>query len=102
MLRIEDDVGNIAHAEFKAVVFFQDLPLHSLAINEGPMLAALVDDVETSIFGNDDCVIARNARVGNDEILINLATDGERAVVEIDGLLFIALHEHQGGKDSRT
>src|SRR5216683_760593 len=46
-------------------------------------------------------MVAGDARVGDNQILINLASDGERSMVEIDGALIVPLHEDQRGENSR-
>src|SRR5713101_1456269 len=46
-------------------------------------------------------MVAGDARVGDNQILINLASDGERSMVEVDGALIVPLHEDQRGENSR-
>ena len=101
MMGMKDDVGNIAHAELDAIVALQRLALHPLAVDERSMLAALVDDAELAVFGGDQGVVAGDARVGDDQVLVHLAAHRERSVVEVDGALVVPLHENQGGKNSR-
>ena len=47
---MKNDVGDIADAEFKAIIPFQGLALNPLAVDEGPMLAALIDHAELPVF----------------------------------------------------
>ncbi len=47
-------------------------------------------------------VVARYARVGDDEVFINLATHAERRAVEHDIFLIVALDKHQRGKHTGT
>ena len=98
---MEDDVGHIADAELHAIVPLQRLALHPFAVDESSVLAALVHDAELPVFGGDQSMVAGDARIGDDQVLINLAAHGERRVVEIDGALVVPLHENQGGEYSR-
>jgi hypothetical protein len=66
------------------------------------MFAALVHYAELSVFGSDQSVVAGDARIGNDQILVHLSTHGERCVVEVDSALVVSLHENEGGKNSRA
>ena len=102
MMGMEDDVGNVADAELDAIVPLQSLALYPFAVDESSVLAALVDDAELSVFRGDQSMVAGDARVGDDQILIDLATHGERSVVEVDGALVVPLHEHQGGENPRS
>ena len=101
VMGMEDDVGNIADTELDAIVPLQSLALYPFAVDESSMLAALVDDAKLPVFGGDQSMVAGDARIGDHQVLINLASDGERSVVEIDGALVVPLHEHQGGKNPR-
>ena len=50
MVRMENDVGDVANTELDAVVALQILALNPLAVDEGPMLAALIDHAELPVF----------------------------------------------------
>jgi len=84
-----------------AIIALERLPLHPFAIDESSVLAALVDDAELSVFGCNQGVVAGDARVGDDQVLIHLAAHRKWRVVEVDGALVVPLHENQGGKNSR-
>jgi hypothetical protein len=46
-------------------------------------------------------MVAGDARVGDYQVLVNLATHSERSVVEVDGALVVSLDVNQGRKNSR-
>src|SRR2546421_11161020 len=98
---MEDDVGDIAHAKLKAIVPFQSLPVNPLAVDEGAVLAALIDHAELPVFRHDEGMIARHTGICDNQIFINLSSDTEWAMVEIDGTLVISLNEDQDGEYSR-
>ena len=58
MLRIENHISNFTNSELQPVVAFESLTLDSLPVDERPVLAALVDDAEDPVFGDDQRVIA--------------------------------------------
>ena len=101
MVGMENDVSNVAHAKLDAVVPLQGLALDSFAVDESSVLAALVHHAELPVFRGDQSMVAGDARIGDDQVLIDLATDRERGMVEVDGALIVALHENKGRKNSR-
>src|SRR5579871_20991 len=102
MGRIENGIGGVARSELEAIVALQFLPLNALAVNESAVLAALIDKKKSALFEHDESVIARHARIGDDQILIDLAPHAEGRAVQDDILLFISLDQYQRGKDTRT
>ena len=100
--RIEDHIHGVADAELQAVAALELLALHSFPVDEGSVLAPLVDDVELSIFRNNQGMITRNPGIGNGQVLIGFASDCEGTAVQIDLALGAVLHEHQHGKYARS
>ena len=100
--RIENGVGRIARAKLQAIVALQLLPLDTLSVDERAVLAALVDEKESGFFQHDERVVARDAGIGDHQILIDLAPHAERSAVEDDVPLLVALHQHQRGKHARA
>src|SRR6185437_3784621 len=70
--------------------------------DKGSMLAALVFDVELAAFGNDQGMVAGNPGIGYRQVLFDLSSDAERAVVKVQGALFISVNKDQAGKHSRS
>src|SRR5579864_1107178 len=66
------------------------------------MLAAQVFDEEFLALLHDLGVVARDPRIGDDEVLIHLTADRERSAIQNDILLLAALHKHKRGKHSGT
>src|SRR5215470_17086374 len=99
MVGIKDDVSHITNAKFHPVIAFQRFPLHPFAVNECPMLAALIEHIELAVFRRDESMITRDARIGDYQVFVYSASDAERTVVEIDGALLVSLHENQRGED---
>src|SRR5262249_42127844 len=79
--RVEDDVSHVAHTELKAIIALEALAINFLAIDVGSVFAALVDDEQFTVFGADVGVIAGDARIGDDEILVYFSADGEGRVI---------------------
>ena len=102
MVRMENDVGDVANTEFDAVVALQILALNPLAVDERSMFTALVNDEEFSVFGCDQGVIAGDTRVGDDQVLVDFPSYGEGSVVEIEGALLVALNEDECREDPRS
>ncbi len=102
MSRIEQKIGRIARSEFQPVSALQFLPLDALSIHESAMFAAQIDEKEVLPFLHDLRMVARDARIGDHQILVHLPSHGERSAVQHDVLLLAALHEHQGRENSGT
>ena len=49
-MRMKDDVGDIADTELKTIIPFQGLALNPFAVDESPVLAALIDYAELPVF----------------------------------------------------
>src|SRR5580658_7495334 len=99
---IKKNVGGITRPEFQAVIALEFLALDPLSVDERAMLASLIDQVEVVAFQHNLRVVAGDARVGNDEVLINLASHVERRTVQHDIFLIVALDKHQRGKHTGT
>ena len=97
---MKNDVGNIADAEFQAIIPLQSLALNPLAVDKSPMLAALIDNAELPVFRHDQGMIARHTGICDHQILINFSSYAEGTVVEIDIALLVALDEDQDGEYS--
>ncbi len=65
-----------------------------------PCLLPRSSTKEVLPFLHDLGVIAGDARVGDDEILVHFAADRERSAIQNDVLLLASLHENKGGKHS--
>jgi len=97
---MENGINRIARAELETIVTLKSLPLHTLTVDKGAVLAAFVHHVELAALGDDEGVVARDPWVSNDQVFFHLATDGEWAVVEIERALLGPLYENQAGKDA--
>src|ERR1700751_3651582 len=102
MLRAEDDVGDVAHSEFHPVIALELLALDSLAVYVSSMLASLIDNKEVAVLGNDQRMVARDSRIRNYEVLVDLPPHRERRPIHDDRALLISLNVNQGGKDVRA
>ena len=102
MLRIENHVRNFTNAELQPVVAFESLTLDSFPVDERPVLAALVDDAEDSVFGHDQRMVPGDARVGDDQIFVDFSSYTKRTVIEVNDTLLISLDKHKCGKYSGT
>src|SRR5581483_8534542 len=69
-----------------------------LAIDERSVLAANIDDDVIAAFGNDLGMVARHARIGDDEILISFTAYAERRVIERGDLLLASDNHHKFGE----
>ncbi len=98
MGRIEYDVRRIARPKFQPVAALQFLALDAFSIHECAVLAAQIDQKEFLPLLHDLGMVARDARVGNHQILIHFASDSERRAVQDDILLLAPLHKDKGGK----
>jgi len=59
------------------------------------VFAALVHHRKFSIFGDDDGMVTRDARIGDNYVFIYFPSNRERSVVNADGVLFPVLHQNQ-------
>jgi hypothetical protein len=98
MCGIEENIGRIARPKFQTIAALQFLTLDALAIHECAVLAAQVDQKELLSFLLDLRVVARNPWICDDQILINLSSNGEGGAVQDDILLLTPLHKDKGGK----
>src|ERR1022692_2376567 len=100
--RIEEKISRIARPEFQPVATLQFLPLDALSVHERAVFAAQIDEEKILLFLHDLRMIARDARVGDHQILIHFPSDGERGPIQNDVLLLAALHELKDRKDTRA
>src|ERR1700730_12203952 len=98
---MEDQVGNIACPTFQTVVALSLVAVHFFAIDKGSVFAADVDDKKLTVFGNNRGMLARNARVGDDQVAIDFAAHGIRSVIQRQCLLIASRYEVRRGKDAR-
>ena len=98
---MEHHIANFANAEFETVIPLEAFALDPFPVDEGAVLAALIDNVVFPVFRHDESVVARDAGIGDHQILIHFAAHAERSTVENDVSLLVALHEHERGKYSR-
>ena len=99
MLGIKNRIDSIAGTKFEAVIALQCLTLlNSLSVDKCAVLAALVFDVKAAILRDDERVVARNPRVGDRQVLFNLAANRERRVIEIQRALLGPMHKNNAGK----
>ena len=81
VVRPNAEVGAIERAEVDNVVFPDELAGgRGLAIDEGAVAAALIDDEAAAAFEHDVGVTARNEGMGEDQVILGQAADGERGV----------------------
>src|SRR2546423_6311772 len=102
MLRMENCVNCVANTEFQAIVSFQLFAIDALAINERTVFAVLVLNKKRPVLRNQQSMLARDARVGDHQVLVHSATDAERRVVESHRSLLRAVNENQTRKKTRT
>ena len=98
MRRVEQNVGRIPSSEFQPVAPLQFLALDALSIYVGAVFAAEIDEEKILPLLHDLRMVARHARVGDHQILIDFASDRERRAVQNEVLLLASLHEDKGGK----
>jgi hypothetical protein len=96
--RIKNDVGAAAGAEFQQIIAVELVPFDLLTVYEGAVLTPLVNDPVNASFVNNLGMIAGDARIGDDKILIDLSSDGERTVDEGQASLVTALNQDKGRK----
>ena len=102
MRRIEQDIGRITCAKFQAVATLQLLPLDPFPVHERSMFAAEIFEEKFLTLLHDLGVIAGDARVGDDQILVYFASHRERRTVQDDVFLLTALHKHKRRKHTGT
>ena len=91
----EQHVRPTLHAELDVIVAVQLAAVDALAVDERPMAAGLVDDVDAVDFSDELSVFARDARIGHHQVAIGAAANGERKVIEHDGATVGSFHHHQ-------
>src|SRR5581483_2681445 len=95
MNRVKDNVRAVSNSEFQPVVSLKLVPLDLLAINKSPMLAALILNEKGAFLGGDDRVVARDAGVGDNQVLFDLAAYGEGTVIQRNKALFFTLNQDE-------
>ena len=99
---IENEVRAALGAELDTIVVVQFPAVDLFASHERTQAAACVHDHKVDAVGLNDSVIARDPRVGHDQVFIRLATDSERHVIERNGPLLRAVHKDQLRKWTRS
>src|SRR5260370_6125718 len=92
---IENEVGSALDSKFDTVVEVQLVSLDFGAINVHALFAPLIKNHVVSTFRVDHGMIARDARIGNHQVLVAIAADRERHMVERNFTLLRAVHERQ-------
>src|SRR5581483_354822 len=78
--RIEKNVNPIPDPEFQSVIALKLTPVNAQAIHECAVLAALVDDPEGAILRHDLGMVARDARISDDQVFIDLPPNTKRTM----------------------
>src|SRR6185437_14893607 len=102
LLRMKDGVNRVACAKLKAIIALQFLAIDALAVHERSVLAALVLHIKTTVFRNNQRMIPRDTRVGDNEVFVHLAADAEGRVIEVERSLLATVDEDQAGEDTGT
>src|SRR5581483_9133011 len=84
--------------EFQSVIALKLTPVNAQAIHECAVLAALVDDPEGAILRHDLGMVARDARISDDQVFIDLPPNTKRTMDERNRALFAALHQDERGR----
>ena len=90
----EDEQEPVARADLDAVVAHQLMLQHALAVHVGAVLGAQVDEEVRALLEHDLGVGARDAGIGQHEVVVGLASDAEGAVVEHQRALVGAVQQH--------
>jgi len=93
--RVEHDVGLIPAAKLEPVAAFQRLPLDARAVDEGAVLARVIDENKPAVLQHDVRVISRDTRLLDEQVFIPLAAHAEWRPVQDDVLAHASLHEDQ-------
>ena len=99
--RMKNQVRDVARAELQSIVARQFAAIDAFAVDEGSMLAALVDDKEFAVLGHDVGMLARDPRIGNHQIAVHLAADGVRSVIQRQRLLLVPLDVDHDRENTR-
>src|SRR5690349_5952027 len=91
--RVEDDVDMVLRTEMNAVAVRQSVAVHLLTVDEGPMLASLIDNAIFAVNQDDLGMIARDPRIGNDEVLLGTTANREWHLLQRDLPLLLAFYE---------
>jgi len=71
------------------------MPVYLLPVYEGAMLTTLVDNAVFAVDQDDLGMIARDSRVGDDEVLLWPATYGKGNLLQRDLTLLFSLHKKE-------
>ena len=74
--------------------------VNAFSIDERAMLAALIDNEELAVLRHNRSMLARHARIGDDQIAIHLPPHRVRRVIQRQRLLLAPLHVDRDGKDA--
>ena len=91
--RVEDDMDMVLRTEMNAVAVRQSVAVYLLPIDEGPVFAPLIDNAVFAINQNDFGMVARDTRVGNDEVLLGTTANREWHLLQRDLPLLLAFYE---------
>src|SRR5689334_1618968 len=83
VLRMENRVDGIASTKLEAVIALQRFPLHPFAVHKRSVLAALVLNEKLTVLGDNQRVVARDPRIGDGQVLLHLAANRKRRMVEV-------------------
>src|SRR5438094_1735273 len=75
------------------------MTLYFLSVDVGSVLAALVDHPVGAVIRDNLGVVARYARIGDYQVLVDLAADTERTMDERKSTLLAPLHQDERGKN---
>lgn len=91
--RVEDDMDMVLRTEVNTVAVRQSVAVNLLPIDEGPVLAPLIDNAVFAINQDDLGMVARDTRVGNDEVLLGTTANREWHLLQRDLPLLLAFYE---------
>src|SRR5260370_13940992 len=92
---IENEVRSALDPKFDTVVEVLLVSIDFGCMNVHALFAPLIKNHVVSTFRVDHGMIARDARIGNHQVLVAIAADRERHMVERNFTLLRAVHEHQ-------
>src|SRR5262249_13107905 len=98
VLGMKNSVNGVPGTKLQPVVAFKRFALNAFAIHEGSVLAALIFDEKLAVFGNDERMVAGDARIGDRQVFLHFAADRERRVVKVESALLVAVDEDQTGE----
>ena len=94
-VRAEQNIRRALHAEFNVIVATQLAPVDPLAVDEGAVAAALVENVDAIRLFQEMSMLARDARIGHDQVAIGATANGKGEVIEHQSAAVRPFHHHQ-------